>query len=763
MNSGQENGRLAVLVFGMVIIVGAFAWWMSLAPRPLPADAPSSEFSAYRALKHVEATAIEPHPGGSHANEKVYEYIAAQLEAMDVEMTVERPIVLRGGRAIERSGAILARVPGTASTGAFAIDAHFDSTPYGPGAADDLSGIAAMLEAIRALKASPPLQNDILFCFADKEEMGGDGGPGVFMRHPWFEQVRAILGLETRGTSGPGLMFETGPENGFVIRQLAQSDACPRATSAMFDFYDRMPFGSDFGKYKHQARLPGLNVAYIDDFAYYHTKLDIPENLSLASLQHHGCYTLGLARQFGSVPLDDCREPNVIYFNTIGSHMVVYPNAWGKPISLAALALLAAILLAGLVSRRLTLQGIFAGMGIYLLAAILSLIITVPLAVLVYFQFHEHALYRNNSLAAGLLLLGLGIFLLLARAARNRVRPQNLLAGALVWWAVELAGLQYFAPYGSYAAAWPLAFLSISLFILCFSRDRERPSNGLLAAAALAALPVIVMLVPTYAVVSYALTALMVPGLLLLVFLLVSALLPQMSLIPARIHTVLGVFLVAAGVLLFTGACVSNTPSPDRPRQNCLSYAVNFDTGEAWWISGDAKLDEWTRNFFEEDAPRVSLVEFLGRDHGPRYRQAPAPMPPFGKTVLTVMEDRVENGRRLLKLFIDSPRDAQDIRLELESGAPVYRARAFGLDVGGADKRWDLRLDTIPFEGGELEIETDPGQPLRFRVNETSLALPEIPGFQPRPPHMMTQPNRVLDRRYLLPSNRTFSVCTYTL
>jgi hypothetical protein len=138
-------------------------------------------------------------------------------------------------------------------------------------------------------------------------------------------------------------------------------------------------------------------------------------------------------------------------------------------------------------------------------------------------------------------------------------------------------------------------------------------------------------------------------------------------------------------------------------------------------------------------------------------------MPPFGKTVLTVMEDRVENGRRLLKLFIDSPRDAQDIRLELESGAPVYRARAFGLDVGGADKRWDLRLDTIPFEGGEIEIETEPDQPLRFRVNETSFALPEIPGFQPRPPHMMTQPNRVLDRRYLLPSNRTFSVCTYTL
>ena len=39
-------------------------------------------------------------------------------------------------------------------------------------------------------------------------------------------------------------MFETGRDNGFLIRQLA-SRIKPRATSFMFDFYDRMPFGSD--------------------------------------------------------------------------------------------------------------------------------------------------------------------------------------------------------------------------------------------------------------------------------------------------------------------------------------------------------------------------------------------------------------------------------------------------------------------------------------------------------------------------------------
>lgn len=77
---------------------------MSLAPRPLPADAPLEEFSAYRALKYIQDMAVEPHPGGSHANEKVFEYIVRTLREMEVEMAVERPIE-RHGRGVHRSTA----------------------------------------------------------------------------------------------------------------------------------------------------------------------------------------------------------------------------------------------------------------------------------------------------------------------------------------------------------------------------------------------------------------------------------------------------------------------------------------------------------------------------------------------------------------------------------------------------------------------------------------------------------------------------------
>ncbi|NLV44135.1 MAG: M20/M25/M40 family metallo-hydrolase [Candidatus Hydrogenedentes bacterium] len=759
MTESRSNGRLAALIFGTVLTVAVFAWWMSLAPWPLPADAPPEAFSAYRALKHIQATAVEPHPAGSRANELVYDYIAGTLEEMGVEMTVERQLE-RNGRGIQHNGAILARLPGIASTGAFAVDAHFDSTPYGPGAADDISGIAAMLESIRALKAGPPLMNDIIFCFVDEEERGG-GGPGLCMRHPWFADVRAVLGLETRGTSGPALMFETGQDNGFVIRQLAQSESKPRATSIMFDFYDRMPFGSDFGAYKREG-FPGLNIAYIDDFAHYHTKLDNPENVSLASVQHHGEYILGLARQLGGISLQECRAPNAIYFNTIGSHMVVYPGSWGLPITLAAAALFAAVLLFGLIRRRLTVSGILGALGLYPLTAVISLAVTAPLSVMVYYVFKEHALYRNDSLSAGMILFGIGVFVLLAFVLRRRIRPQNLLAGTLAWWLAILVAFQYFAPYGSYGAAWPLVFGSLGLLVLCLSEDREHPSDRLLLLAAVTVLPAVALLTPSFVMFSYALTALLAPVLLLAVLLVVAMLLPQCSLVPARIHLGAGLAITLAGALVFTLACLTNTPSGARPRQNCLSYAVNFDTGEAWWVSSDVQLDEWTRNYFPKSGERVSLAEFTGRDYGPRYRRGPAPMPPFDGKVLTLLEERVENGRRLLKFLVDSPRDAQEIHIRLESDVPVYRAKAFGHEIEGAEKNWDIRFETLSSKNGELELETDPGTPIRFHIREVSWELPGIPGFVPRPDHFMVQPNRVLERRYLLPSNHTYSICTQT-
>ncbi|NQT91297.1 MAG: hypothetical protein HQ559_00945, partial [Lentisphaerae bacterium] len=173
------------------------------------------------------------------------------------------------------------------------------------------------------------------------------------------------------------------------------------------------------------------------------------------------------------------------------------------------------------------------------------------------------------------------------------------------------------------------------------------------------------------------------------------------------------------------------------------------------------KLDEWTRNFFCDDTPRGSIAKFLGHDDGFAYLRAPAPQPPFAKTVLRKINDHTENGRRQLKLFVDSPRDAQVIDLRLKSDVQVYGAKVLGIGIEGAKRDWSLSLDTIPFEGGEITLEVEPGKPLKFHVREVSYKLPVLEDFPPRPAWMMTEPNRVLDRSRSLRSNHTFSICTF--
>ena len=50
---------------------------------------------------------------------------------------------------------IVARVPGTDSTGAIALVSHYDSVPSSYGASDAGAGVAAILETVRILQLGP--------------------------------------------------------------------------------------------------------------------------------------------------------------------------------------------------------------------------------------------------------------------------------------------------------------------------------------------------------------------------------------------------------------------------------------------------------------------------------------------------------------------------------------------------------------------------------------------------------------------------------
>lgn len=748
-----------IFVLGPITIAisaAIFAWWMSLPPDPVPATAPADLFSAERAHQHIARVCTAPQPAGSVRNDEACNYIEGELKRLGLETEVLLVYDKTNPRQVSRRRAVLGRIRGTNPTKAFAMDAHFDSVPWGPGASDDWAGIAAMLETARALKSSPPLRNDIIFVFADQEEFNM-GGAKAFCNHPWFKEVGVMLGLETRGTSGPSLMFETSPNNGFVLRELARSGVGPRANSIMYDIYKRMPFNSDFEHYKNH--VAGMNLAFINGFDHYHTVLDNPENVSLASLQHHGNYTLGLARHFGAMDLTDCYATDAGFFNTLGGHLVVYPLSWGLALTAIALLFFVGVLVGGLLSGRISLSGTCVGV---ILVPLAGLFAALPIALASYFfftRFREMTLYQNNTLSLGMVAVGLGLLVAVLSLCRRWCSFREVLAGGLVWWSLGLVLFQWGMPGGANLALIPLFFGTVYLLVLLNIPTDSSATPRALAWSVFLALPVIMFLTPPLSMAFYAVTVMLSIVLVPLVFLVALFVAPQLYAWPRVGLRLLygGLWVIGVG-LTFIGylGCL---PSPQRPLLNCLAYGVDFDSGEAWWLSSSQKVDEWLRLYLPADTQREQPGSFLPYDKN-LYLKARAPMTPDGPPKMELLSDTIEGGKRRVSFHISSPRHPQRLWLRMVSDAPVHAARVLGYDLEPAEREWEITLEIMPLEGTMVEVETDSEKPLRFSIREMTYGLPPFNDFVPRPPYMAPEPNRTLIRRPLF-SDITYSIAFF--
>ncbi len=81
--------------------------------------------------------------------------------------------------------------------------AHYDSVGAGPGAGDDGSGTAALLEVARALAREPDARHGLAWLFTDGEEVGLLGAQAFVEQHPLFPRVGVVVNVEARGSGGP--------------------------------------------------------------------------------------------------------------------------------------------------------------------------------------------------------------------------------------------------------------------------------------------------------------------------------------------------------------------------------------------------------------------------------------------------------------------------------------------------------------------------------------------------------------------------------
>lgn len=253
MAAGQQDKADSITrpVAGAVVCgVLAVAVWASLTsgpyqpPEVVPASAPSTEFSAERARKHLREITRTPRPVGSAAHAATRAYLVEALRELGLEAEVQHATGLRRTGAVlrvARVANIVARLPGAASSGAIVLASHYDTVPHSPGAADAGNGVAAILEAVRALRAGSQLNNDIIVLITDAEEPGLLGAPAFVEEHPWVSEISLVLNAEGRGNRGPVAMFRTTNHNGMMIRTLAGAAPTALAESMTNDAFRYMP------------------------------------------------------------------------------------------------------------------------------------------------------------------------------------------------------------------------------------------------------------------------------------------------------------------------------------------------------------------------------------------------------------------------------------------------------------------------------------------------------------------------------------------
>jgi len=722
-------------------------------PSPVPASAPPAAFSAERAMAHVEQIAQRPHPVGSADHARVRDYLAGAIGQLGLKAELQPAIVRRGTTTLRvaRVENILARIAGTNSTGAVLLASHYDSVPAAPGAADAASGVAAILEAVRALKTGPPPRNDVILLLTDAEELGLLGARAFVEQHPWANGVRMAMNFEARGTHGPAWMFETSAGNGAIVAEWASLVPKPSWSSLTYEVYKRLPNDTDFTEFK-RLKTAGLNFAFVGGQERYHTAGDNAAALDRGSLQHHGEAALRLTRRFASMDLGTLQARDAVYFALpILNVAPRYSTMWA-----AVLAAAAAVLWVVAVVRARRRRE--AGIGGIILAVLIYAAFTgasgylgwrfgrlVGLAHARWLQ--EGPVLTSGMYAAAMVACIVTVWLALYVLLRKRFGAQSIALGAAFVLLVAAAAFSWFAAGASYVAAWPLIGSLLAAMAGSSRQPDAPPGAGRTVVVMLLAVPAILILWPLAHAFFVAMGLAPEGGAAMAV---TAALAMGALAIPIEIIVERRRWWPAGIAATVTLAClavaVTETRYSDRhPKPANVIYALDADTKMANWAVRVDQPDGWFGQFLGA-APRPgrppALVQPWSSASGvPGFLHADAPAADLPAPTATLVRAYPTEGGRYITFRVAPGREGNMLSVWV-NGVPALDISVDGKQVSGAftrrapdDTAWTLEYFNAPASGSTVSMTLRGSRALTVAVAERTHGLPDLAGtaVTPRP------------------------------
>ncbi|HEY0412188.1 MAG TPA: M20/M25/M40 family metallo-hydrolase [Allosphingosinicella sp.] len=729
--------RAAIVLAGaLLLLIVALAFKGALVGVPEVGTAAPGAFDTAQAMARLQRILGDqrPHPVDTPADDAVRARLVAELRAIGLAPQVTNDWACNGSpksRAVScaRVRNVVATI-GPAAGPHLLIASHYDSTPAGPGAADDGIGVATALE-VAALLKDRKLARPVTFLFDEGEEAGLLGAKAFLEHDPVAPRVDAAVNLEARGVTGPAIMFETSRPNGSALAHFARSATRPVANSLTADIYRLIPNATDVTVFAARPWTM-LNFAIIGNETRYHSPGDTLAALDPRSVHHMGIQALAAAQELASAPVAAGKGER-LYADLLGRGLVSLPLA-------AGLTLLAALLLfAGWNAWRRR-----AGIGRAVAAVLAALVGSGAATFLLqagiglvrpgeYMRAHPEVIAVAVDLAA--VAASLAMLVRLARPlARDRLRA--------AFWLVFLllgTGLAVVAPGTSIFFLAPplLAFAGIAL---------ERRLPGAERVAALLA----------WAALFLSWAPLLHLGEVLLgfvgswIFALVAALIvlpvliemkPLLVRVPARLS--LG-GIAAAAVAAWIAVALAPAYSPDRKQQFRIEYG---------WDAGK-RSGQWA--VLTDGAPLPGL--FKGFDEGVKVpwstakrSTAGAPPLPLPPPRVEVLAERPTPAGRLLTLRLASGGvEAVLLRAEPEAGLRAVRVAgsyaAFG--KGGKKDPFFLRCQGRSCDGAVIDLLVAGPKPAELTLVGIRSGLPAAAAPLVRARPADAQPQYAPDQSY---------------
>ena len=705
---------------------------------PARAGTAISGFSVARAIRDVAEIAREPHPHGTPAEARVGAYLVAQLQSAGLTPEIEDSWYTERVRnreyAVIHVKNILAKLQAGTSGRAVLFVAHYDSVPSSPGAADDGAGVATLLETARLLQTgSYPLKRDIWFLFTDGEELGLFGAKAFVKARPDLSQeVAAVINFDTRGDSGPVVMFETGGTGDALVPTFLATVPHPYTTSLASTVYRMLPNNTDFSAFRNTG-IGRLNFAFLDDWPGYHSAMDESSRLDEISLQHMGEYAISLARSLGGAGTITQASSKLIYFNLAGSYTIHYPISWGTWAAQVSLALFIAIAGVGLLRKAITIRGLLAG-GVAAMAAMLLAPFASTILLVALFSSNGASLYKSGAYATVVVVLAAAVALFTARYAIQRFDALSVAMGGLSIWLLLAFWTNRRAPGATYVLDWPLLAALLCCAMILFAGDgRMSRFSSILAVILCAVTPLI--LAPMLKMVGSALIGTGVAAMSVPVSLAVFVMLPWVAFAKTQIDWKVPASLAGLAVLMAAALAFGVRYNARNRKSDSVFYLEDVNRKTASWALAARSDDAWTTKL-----PRGGTQSLAGFPDWfstgtslPIERRAPFWILPPAEVADMQRRDGVTHFR------VKSPGQSPIVAIHLSADAPFRDVAVEGQELQTGQETEFTILHYGPANDG-IPIQFANAKPAAIGVVERYYELPREAGLAARPAWLM--PNR---------------------